>query len=111
MEQMLRAGNLQGLSTGDVIELEGASNVYQPMDTNAAAAETHHGIRVVPTTHYNPGAGMSAASTDISGKQRGKHQLNSLLASAASLESQRLQNPTTQKMSSHRATAKRKYGW
>jgi hypothetical protein len=54
---------------------------------------------------------MTAASTDISGKQRGKHQLNALLASAASLESQLARNPTSQKMSSHCATAKRKYGW
>jgi hypothetical protein len=79
--------------------------------TAAAAGETHHGIRVVPTTHFNPGAGMTAVSTEISGKHRGKHQPNALLASAASLESQRARNPTSQKMSSHRATAKRKYGW
>jgi hypothetical protein len=111
MEQMLRAGNLQGLSTGDVIELQGEFNVNQPIETTAAAAETHHGIPVVPRMHCNPGAGMTVASTGISGKQRGKHQLNGRLVTAALLESQRACNPSSQKMSSHRTMAKWKYGW
>ena len=68
---------------------------------------------MVPTTHYNVSTGTVAATTAISGKQRGKNQLNALLANAASLEASRLQNPqqATNPQAGYRNNAKRKYGW
>lgn len=107
MEQMLRQGNLDGV-TSDV-HLEGQDNVYQMPQDQQTSSYQSHGVRVVPTVQYNVGSGSSAASMGISGKQRGKNQMNSLLASAASLESQRARVP--QKQSTHRANARTKYGW
>jgi hypothetical protein len=111
MEQMLRAGNIHEFE-GDH-EIEGTAHTYTP-DVETGPTYQAHGVRVVPTTSYNVGAGTTVATTDISGRQRTKHQLNSLLASAASLESHRLNNPHltgTGRGTTHRASAKRKYGW
>ena len=107
MEQMLRQGNLDGI-TSDV-HLEGTENVYQMPQDQQTSSYQSHGVRVVPTTQYNVGTGSSAASINISGKQRGKNQMNALLASAASLESQRARMPQSQQ--THRANARSKYGW
>jgi hypothetical protein len=113
MEQMLRAGMLDEVQ-GDH-SVEGVASVYQPSEFDSVPpAYNSHGVRMVPTSSYNPSTGSTTASTEITGRQRNKHQLNSLLASAASLEAQRAQNPHLAGRtagSSHRATAKRKYGW
>jgi hypothetical protein len=108
MEELLRQGNFDGV-TSDV-HLRGQDNVYQmPQEQNSASYQSH-GVRVVPTAQYNVGSGTTTASVNISGKQRGKNQVNALLASAASLEAQRARNPL-QQQTIHRANAKRKYGW
>eukprot|EP00980_Cylindrotheca_fusiformis_P026089 scaffold15311_cov136-Cylindrotheca_fusiformis.AAC.11 len=110
MEQMLREGNLDGVSSD--VHLHGQDNVYEvPQDQQQHSTQAQsHGVRVVPTSQYVPGMGTTASTIKISGKQRGKNQVNALLASAASLEAQRARNPLPQQ-NTHRANAKRKYGW
>jgi hypothetical protein len=114
MEQLLRSG------TTNFADIEGDIQLQGEDPAQYIPAEQHenyqsHGLRVVPTSRYEVGTGINTASTDITGKQRSKHQLNSLLASAASLESQRMRNPASgssnSAATSHRASAKRKYGW
>jgi hypothetical protein len=119
LEQMLRAGNTAGI-TGD-IQLEGqAPDQYLP-EEQTYQAPASHGVRVVPVSMYGS-AGATTTGADISGKQRSKHQLNALMANAASLEHQRArapfssssqQGPSSSSSSgtTHRANAKRKYGW
>lgn len=115
MEQMLRDGKIHEFE-GDH-ELEGTANVYIPSDYDSGPSYQGHGVRVVPTSSYNVSAGATVASTEISGRQRNKHQLNSLLANAVSLEARRVQNAHLGRSAgggsgtSHRASAKRKYGW
>ncbi|KAL3915654.1 MAG: hypothetical protein SGILL_005547 [Bacillariaceae sp.] len=114
MEAMLRAGKFDQVE-GDHV-LEASANVYQPSEMDSGPSYNSHGVRVVPMSSYNPSTGTTSASTDITGQQKNKHQLNSLLASAASLEAQRSQNPhfsgrAAGTGSGQRATAKRKYGW
>jgi hypothetical protein len=117
LEQMLRAGNTAEI-TGD-IQLEGqAPDQYIP-EEQTYQAPASHGVRVVPVSMYGS-AGATTTGADISGKQRSKHQLNALMASAASLEQQRVrapfssssqQGPSSSSGNTHRANAKRKYGW
>jgi hypothetical protein len=122
MEQMLRAGRLDQVQ-GDH-ELSGVSHVYhQDADLHAGSAAMSSsssgvGVRVVPTGAYDSSLGKTAVTTDVTSRQKTSNQLNSLLANAASLESHRAQNPQYHlmggargKSGSHRATAKRKYGW
>ena len=108
MEQMLRSGQTANIDFD--AQLQGqAPNDYVPQSNDNASYQSH-GLRVVPTQRYDTSSGLQA-STQITGKQKSKHQLNSLLANAASLDSQRMRNPNSQNTNSHRATAKRKYGW
>ncbi|CAJ1956431.1 unnamed protein product [Cylindrotheca closterium] len=108
MERMLRQGNLAGV-TSDV-HLEGQAHVYQQPQEAQQQSYQSHGVRVVPTAQYNTGAGGMVTAANITGKQRGKNQMNALLSSAASLEAQRARNPLPQQKV-QRANAKRKYGW
>jgi len=123
MEQMLRAGKLDEVQ-GDNF-LEGVSHVYNQegdhpgsaMSMMSPTSSTGVGVHVVPTSSYDASIGTTAMSTDVTNRQKNSNQLNSLLANAASLESHRAQNPQFHMMGSkgkggsHRATAKRKYGW
>ncbi|KAL3928635.1 MAG: hypothetical protein SGBAC_012563 [Bacillariaceae sp.] len=108
MERMLRQGNLAGVTTD--VHLEGQAHVYQPPQEQQQQAYQKHGVRIVPTSQYNTSTGGMAASISISGKQRGKNQMNALLSSAVSLEAQRARSPVPQQKV-QRANAKRKYGW
>jgi len=66
---------------------------------------------------YDPKAGGDVAGQGITGKHRSKHQINSLMANAISLEAHRAAEAELarvgggQKGGSSRADAKRKYGW
>ena len=117
---MLRAGKLNEVQ-GDH-ELQGVAHVYNqqgehPSSVAVSSTGSSSEVRVVPTGSYDATTGATSASTNVSSRQKNSNQLNSLLANAASLESQRAQNPQFQSMSgagksgSHRASAKRKYGW
>lgn len=118
MEQMLRAGKLDQIE-GDH-QLEGIAHDYN-LDGDAAAAaasimtSSAAGVRVVPTSSYDPSLGATSVSTKVTSRQKNSNQLNSLLASAASLETKRVQNPQLMgqqgKRGLHNAAMKRKYGW
>lgn len=66
---------------------------------------------------YDPKAGGDVAGQGITGKHRSKHQINSLMANAISLEAHRAAESELarigggQRGGSSRADAKRKYGW
>ena len=66
---------------------------------------------------YDPKAGGDVAGQGITGKHRSKHQINSLMANAISLEAHRAAESELarlgggQKGGSSRADAKKKYGW
>jgi len=119
MEAMLRAGNWDNVDSD--IHLEGGGNSNYAMEAirqqqqQVAPQYQAHGVRVVPTSHYNTSTGQMDASSSISGKQKGKNQLNALLANAASLEASRIENPQLSSNTTNRGTyrnnAKRKYGW
>ena len=118
MEQMLRAGKLDQIE-GDR-QLEGGTHEYN-LDGDAAAAaasmmaSSAAGVRVVPTSSYDPSLGGTSMSTKVTSRQKNTNQLNSLLANAASLETKRIQNPQLMgqkgKRGLHNAAMKRKYGW
>uniref|UniRef100_A0A7S4AE27 Uncharacterized protein n=1 Tax=Pseudo-nitzschia australis TaxID=44445 RepID=A0A7S4AE27_9STRA len=119
MEQMLRAGKLDEVE-GDH-DVQGIAHIYHQQGEHGAAmaSSSSSNVRVVPTSSYDATTGSTARSTSVTGRQKTSNQLNSLLANAASLESHRAQNPQFHSMGgvggtkqgSHRATAKRKYGW
>ena len=112
MEKMLRAGNMSGVTEGDnVIHMQGQGPTDYVPEVQTYQETPSHGVRVVPVSMYGK-AGSSDTSSEISGKQRSKHQLNALMASAASLEQQRARAPQGSSSStSHKVNAKRKYGW
>ena len=117
MEQMLRAGKLDQVQEDH--QLEGQAHEYHLDGEEAAsmmaASTSAAGVRVVPTGSYDPSLGVTTKSTNVTSKQKNSNQLNSLLASAASLETQRAQNPHLlsgqRKRGTHSAAMKRKYGW
>jgi hypothetical protein len=116
MEQMLRAGRLDEVQ-GDH-ELQGVAHIYNaPSEYGsssgaAATAAAVDSIRVVPTGAYDPATGTTSTSRDVTGTQKNKNQLNSLLANAAALENHRMQiGGTSNTANAYKATAKRKYGW
>ena len=102
LERALRQGNFGALDSSRVEHLEQAIPSYQPQ---APAAAPTHGIKVVPTAIYDPSAGGA-----VTGRRGKSHQINQLLAQAASLEQARAQGQV-KGPTSHRANAKRKYGW
>lgn len=110
MEKALRQGNLDALedSYGTTLQAEGA--VYVP-EEETYAVPSSGAVRVAPVRMYDPKAGTDVVQADVTGKQRGKHQINQLLASAANLELQRARGMGAGGGNTKRADAKRKYGW
>ena len=69
---------------------------------------------------YDPSSGTDVKGLGVTGRQRGKHQINSLMASAISLEVHRASEAELARFGmgggnasgkGSRADAKRKYGW
>jgi hypothetical protein len=89
--------------------LEAEGSIYVPQEETYAVPSSG-AVRVAPVRMYDPKAGTDVVQADVTGKQRGKHQINQLLASAANLELQRARATGTG-VKSKRADAKRKYGW
>ena len=108
MEKALRAGNLDALQGVATVEAE--ASVYIPQE-ETYRVPTSGITKVAPVSMYDPKAGSDVMQVGATGKQRGKHQINTLLASAASLELQRARAIGTSGGKSKRADAKRKYGW
>jgi hypothetical protein len=112
MEKALRAGNLQALAQGRVTTVEAQGSTFTPQE-ETYRVPTFGITKVAPVSMYDPKAGSDVVQAGgATGKQRGKHQINTLLASAASLELQRARAiGTTLGGKGKRADAKRKYGW
>jgi hypothetical protein len=108
IEKALRSGNLAAIDNYDDIQkLNAESIVYVPQEETFMAPKGS-GIRVAPVAMYDTKAGKDILGASVSGKARGKNQINALMASAAAFQANQLQQ---QKVKSHRADAKRKYGW
>ena len=109
MEKLLRHGHLDQMDNDTMVQLEQASPhafVPQPEVTQVPT----HGVRNVPTQMYDPSAGGTV--TGVRG--RGKNQISHLLGQAANLELARARGMNGSGGAggtSHRASAKRKYGW
>lgn len=108
MEKSLRAGKLDVVDTFDgTRNIDGEAFVYVPEQHQNNGETGNGGIRVAPVAMYDTKSGKDIMG-GISGKARGKNQINFLMASAAALEA----NKATQaKAKSYRVNAKRKYGW
>ena len=109
MEKALRSGNMSALEDSDMTTLEAEGSVYAPQEETYAVPSSG-AVRMTSVRMYDPKAGSDVVQSDVSGKQRGKHQINQLLASAASLELQRAR-AVGSGAKPKRADAKRKYGW
>ena len=108
IEKALRSGNLAAIDNFDDIQkLNAESIVYIPQEETFMAPKGS-GIRVAPVAMYDTKAGKDILGASVSGKARGKNQINALMASAAAFQANQVQQ---QKVKSHRADAKRKYGW
>jgi hypothetical protein len=116
MEQALRSGNFAALGGDDqvsMVSLEApAPDAYEPPDEHQSTTRPTHGVRVVPMKMYDPKAGADITAGQVSGKQRSKHQITQLMVSAAALEAKRARGMGgSDAGATHRADAKRKYGW
>jgi hypothetical protein len=109
MERDLRRGNLAALcddsDNNNIQELQAQPTDYVPSQDISGPTHNPHGVRVAPVKMYDTKLGTDVLGANISGKARGKHQINYLMASAAALEAK------PSKTKSHRASAKQKYGW
>mmetsp|Transcript_25095 Transcript_25095/g.38095 ORF Transcript_25095/g.38095 Transcript_25095/m.38095 type:complete len:340 (+) Transcript_25095:70-1089(+) len=108
MEKSLRAGKLDVVDTFDgTRNIDGETFVYLPEQHQNNGETGYGGIRVAPVAMYDTKSGKDIMG-GISGKARGKNQINFLMASAAALEANKA---TQSKAKSYRVNAKRKYGW
>jgi hypothetical protein len=112
MQKALRSGNFTALdeTSGDVNVVETTQPVYQPQE-ETYQVDTSNVVKVAPVQMYDPSKGTDVTAASVTSKQRSKHQINQLLANAASLELQRARNMGGGTTHSKRADAKRKYGW
>lgn len=109
MERALRSGNMSAVDGhGNVQTFDSQQHVYMPEDSATTAPNQGTGVRVAPVAMYDTKAGKDVLGANVSGKARGKNQINYLMASAAAFEANQAQQA---KAKSHRADAKRKYGW
>jgi len=106
MEKALRSGNFSNLSGKNVQTMESNSNTYTAPAKNEAP---RHHVKVAPVRMYDTKAGTDVLGANVSGKAKGKNQVNHLMASAAALELKESQGAFKPK--SQKANAKRKYGW
>ena len=108
IEKALRSGDLNAIDGHDgVHSLDGDSNVYVP-EQETYMAQKGTGVRIAPVAMYDTKAGKDVVGGGVSGKARGKNQINHLMASAAAFEANQAQQA---KVKTNRANAKRKYGW
>lgn len=116
MERLLRQGQFdaalaQNSATSQTVSLNQPQN-FVPTDGAAQHVDTTGMVRMAATPMYDPSAGQAVAG-GAAGKGRGKNQINHLLASAHNLEMARARGmmPKPGGNASHRASAKRKYGF
>jgi hypothetical protein len=106
MEKALRLGNFDTLSGVNVQTLHKPSNAYI---IPAPGEAPRHNVKVAPVRMYDTKAGTDVLGATISGKAKGKNQVNHLMAAAAAFELKESQGAFKPK--SQKANAKRKYGW
>ena len=114
MERLLRQGQWDAAlspsaaTSATVLEMD-QPKVFQPTDGAAQNVDTMGLVRMAATSMYDPSQGQAVVGKDAG---RGKNQINHLLASAANLELARARGMAAKPgQNSHRANAKRKYGW
>lgn len=108
MEKALRSGNLTAIDgQAGIHTLASDANVYMPQEESFNTAQAS-GVRVAPVAMYDTKAGQDVMGAGVSGKAKGKNQINHLMASAAAFEANQAQQT---KLKTHRANAKSKYGW
>ena len=106
MEKALRSGNFDTLSGVNVQTLHKPFNAYI---IPAPGEAPRHNVKVAPVRMYDTKAGTDVLGATISGKAKGKNQVNHLMAAAAAFELKESQGAFKPK--SQKANAKRKYGW
>jgi len=116
LESALRRGDTTAVLQhgANVVSLECPSDITDfKLDAGEHAQEimasklrgkAHH----VTVNMYDPKAGQTVATKQITGRHKQRHQINQLAASAYSYEAQLLTSKTNQ---NKRVDAKRKYGW
>jgi len=108
IEKALRAGRLNVVDdydqTCNILATENNYVMEERTDQTLAVER----IRVAPVAMYDTTARKDIIGATITGKARGKNQINFLMASAAALEENQLNK---EKAKGYRASAKRKYGW
>mmetsp|Transcript_32634 Transcript_32634/g.37128 ORF Transcript_32634/g.37128 Transcript_32634/m.37128 type:complete len:119 (+) Transcript_32634:604-960(+) len=108
MEKALRAGRLNIIDNYDKtcnINAAAGNYVCEKDRHNKTVGDR---IRVAPVAMYDTKARKDVLGASITGKARGKNQINFLMASAANFE----ENQTSrERASKYRVNAKRKYGW
>ena len=110
MEKALRAGNLDAVEDAGMTTLEAEAQTYTPQEETYRVPSSGI-VKSASVKMYDPKAGTDVLQGEVSSKHRGKHQINQLLASAASLELQRARAIGTSGGKGKRADAKSKYGW
>jgi len=120
LERALRKGKLDAIFTASDGLSGIASEVYQHVPSHQfdehAHAQTMQAVQQIQkkgsftVKMYDPHAGTTVDTREVTSKHRAKHQIHQLAQSAIALEASRLTNPKGNIRSS-RADAKRKYGW
>jgi hypothetical protein len=117
MERALRAGQIHVVADEDAVFLEAGSGELMTHERAVAARAAAHATTSTITSGrvqmYDPKAG-SAVTSGVSYTHKQKHQINQLLANAATLEAHTNRSSSSQstvKGSASRINAKKKYGW
>eukprot|EP00977_Amphora_coffeiformis_P000065 scaffold15_cov204-Amphora_coffeaeformis.AAC.10 len=117
MERLLRQGQWDAAldpsasAVSRVLEMD-QPQAFVPTDGAAQNVDTTGLVRMAATPMYDPSQGQAVVGQAAGSAGRGKNQINHLLASAANLELARARGMAAKPgQNSHRANAKRKYGW
>jgi hypothetical protein len=117
LERELRRGNFSSVDNHQqVYSLQQSISEYRPTDELISSVQEHHRSSItripVPALQtYAPKEGATVQS-DLTSKQRSKHQIHSLVVSAAALQAKRIQEAgILNKGTVSRKDGKRKYGW
>ena len=118
LQKALRQGNFDAINSANITQNIDSSNYAAPSENDllATASTSNPSSSEFKTgglQMYVPSEGSSVATGGVSSKQRGKHQIHSLVASARKLEADRARLGAMGMggKKSNRVDAKRKYGW
>jgi len=126
LERELRKGNLSFIEENqEVHTVHQSISDYRSTDQLLSSSQMHNRKSSVPIIRgpkpllqtYIPKEGVTVAQSDLTSRQKSKHQIHSLVASAVALQAKRNQeasillNKGTMNSGNSRSDAKRKYGW